>query len=274
MAELFDNVFNPQSIYETLFFNVKPVLTYPNLKELEDNDEPIFERWKYLSKSKYGFDLDVTHGVAGTMTDETPENGEKIYQDRAVYYPEFTKIVAITYATLYVEDGTLKRYMKKIVDKDEFVVLNTFMDGLRQLSSDGMKATPHYFPTLCGHNVLKHDIPLLIKRFVSHRNNFDEDKKSIPYILKHCLKQKPWESGVIDTANVWKFGGYDNTPLMLIGDFLNLKKSVKLLPLPEVSKKYWETVETNPKEALDFISLQSATQTNFVIQIMNELRQL
>ena len=274
MAELFDNIFNPQSIYETLFFNVKPVLIYPTLKELEKENKAMFERWKYISKSKYNFDLDVLRFVAGTMTNETPENEENIYLDNAVYYPEFSKIVAITYATLYVEDGMLKRFMKKIVDNDELVVLNTFMDELKQLSSDGMKSTPHYFPTLCGHNILKHDIPLLIKRFVFYRDNFDEKDKNIPHILKHCLTQKPWESGVIDTVNVWKFGGYDNSPLMLISDFLNLKKSVDLLPLPEVSKKYWETIDDNPEEALKFVSLQSAIQTNFVIQIMNELRQL
>jgi len=273
MAELFDNVFNPQSIYDTLFFNVKPVLIYRNLEELEKENQPMYERWKYLSKSKHNFDLDVIHAVAGTMTDETSEHGEKIYEEHAVYYPEFAKIVAITQAELRAEDGTLKRFMKKFVDNDEVVVLMAFMNELSQKSSDGVKSTPPYFPTLCGHNVLKHDIPLLIKRFVLHRNQFEN--KQIPYILKHVLNLKPWESGVIDTVNVWKFNGYDNTPLMLIADFLNLKKTVDLLPLPDVSRKYWELMQDDKEdEALKFVSLQSATQTNFVIQIMNELRHL
>ena len=82
------------------------------------------------------------------------------------------------------------------------------------------------------------------------------------------------KSVVIDTLNVWKFNGYEKTPLMLIADFLDLKKVVDLKPLDEVSKKYWELVETEPDKALEYVSLQSATQTNFVIQIMNELRQL
>jgi hypothetical protein len=63
-------------------------------------------------------------------------------------------------------------------------------------------------------------------------------------------------------------------PLMLISDFLGLKKTVDLLPLDEVSKQYWEMVGTDEEKALEFISLQSATQTNLVIQLMNRLRQL
>ena len=260
MAELFDIVFNPQAIYETLFFNVKPVLIIPNVDDLKLKNQQLYNRWNNLAKTKYN--------------KEYPEDtkAQTVYEEHAVYYPEFTKIVAITYATLYAEDGTLKRYLKKIVNDDEVVVITEFMNQLAQLSSDGVKSSPKYFPTLCGHNVLKHDIPLLLKRFIVNREKFENNK--VPYILKHVLNLKPWESGVVNTVNVWKFNGYDNTPLMLIADFLGLKKSVDLLPLPEVSRTYWELVDENPEEALKFVSLQSATQTNFVIQLMNELRQL
>jgi len=62
--------------------------------------------------------------------------------------------------------------------------------------------------------------------------------------------------------------------LMLIADYLGLKKTVDLEPLPDVSRQYWEMVKTEPEKALDFVGLQSANQTNVVIQLMNELRQL
>ena len=262
MGELFDNVFNPQEIYETLFFNIKPVLNYHNLDDLLEKNFSMFRRWEYLAISKYN----------NKYSKNT--KAQTIYEKHAVYYPEFTKIIAITYAKLYAEDGTLKRHMKKIVDNDEFVVLSTFINELHQISSDGVKSNPQYFPILCGHNILRHDIPLLIKRFILHRDKFKKNQK-LPYILKYCLNLKPWESGVIDTVNVWKFNGYDNMSLMLIADFLGLKKTVDLLPLSKVSKTYWEMCNNNNSEdALKFISLQSATQTNFVIQIMNELRQL
>jgi hypothetical protein len=261
MAELFDEVFNPSRVYNTLFFNVKPVLRYKTIEELKQEKPTLHERWEYLTKSRYN--------------DRYPNDtkAQTIYEKHAVYYPEFSRIVAITYATLYVDEGKVKRYMKKIVNDNEFIVLATFIDELHQISSDGAHSNPQSFPTLCGHNIIGHDIPHLIKKFVLYRNRF-ENNKQIPLILKKALTTKPWESGIIDTLNVWKFNGYEKTPLMLIAEFLDLKKVVDLESLDEMSRKYWELVETEPEKALEYVSLQSATQTNFVIQIMNELRQL
>jgi hypothetical protein len=198
---------------------------------------------------------------------------QSTYSEKAIYYPEFSRIAAITYASLYSDNGTLKRSFKKIVNEDEYIVIATFMDVLHLLSSEGVKSNPQFFPMLCGHNIINYDIPMLIKRFVLHRNKF-ETNKQLPLLLKKSLNAKPWEANVIDTVSVWKFNGNDYTPLMLIADYLGLKKTVDLNALPDVSKKYWEMVEVNSTEALEFVSLQSATQTNLVIQLINELRQL
>jgi len=271
---LFDDVFNKASIYETLFFNVKSVLIYPTIRDLEEKNKLLYDRWKYISKSKYGFDMEVGHHEAGAAQDLTPIYTQKTYEDNAPYYPEFSRIVAITYATLDTENGTLKRFFKKIANENEYIVIATFMDVLHWLSSEGVKSTPQYFPALCGHNIISSDIPLLIKRFILHKNEFEPNNRHLPFILKRVLNIKPWESGVIDIVNVWKFNGFDNTPLMLIGDYLGLKKTVDLLPLPDLSKYYWQNVGEKPEETLEFIALQSATQTNLVIQLMNELRQL
>lgn len=261
MAQLFDDVFNPQGIHEMLFFNLKSVLIYPTLEELETNNKSLYERWNYLARTKY---------YADALGED---HYQTIYEKNAVYYPEFTKIIAITYATVYIEDGTLKRYMKKIVNEDEYIVLATFIDELHQISSDGSKSSPQFYPILCGHNIISHDIPHLIKKFILYRDRFETNKK-IPLILKRSLGIKPWESGVIDIVDLWKFNGYDNMPLMLISDYMGLKKTVDLLPLDEVSRTYWEMVGTDTEKALEFISLQSATQTNLVIQLMNTLRVL
>jgi hypothetical protein len=61
---------------------------------------------------------------------------------------------------------------------------------------------------------------------------------------------------------------------MLIADYLGLKKTVDVESLPDVSKKYWSMVSEKPQEALEFVALQSATQTNLVIQLMTQLREL
>lgn len=260
---LFDEVFNKASIYEMLFFNIKAVLSYPTLNDLEEKNKPLFERWMYLSKAKFSTSSDLDDKIYQ----------ERIYQNNAVNYPEYCKIVAITYATIYSEKGVMKRFFKKIVNDDEFIVLATFMDVLHQLSSEGVKSTPQYFPTLCGHNIISYDIPLLIKRFVLYKDKF-ETNKQLPFILKRALNTKPWESGIVDIVNVWKFNGFEYTPLMLITDYLGLKKTTDLLPHNELSTYYWTNIEAKHDETLEYMSLQSATQTNLVIQLMNELRQL
>jgi len=264
MAALFDEVFTPTNIYEMLFFNVKSVLEYPTLEELEAQNKPLFERWQYLAKTKYN---DIP---AGQFVDMAVYSQKK-YEENAPYYPEYSRIIAITYATLYLENGNIKREFKKICNEDERLVIETFMAELHVLSSAATKSSPPFFPPLCGHNIISHDIPLLIKRFILLSSKF-ETSQQLPLILKRCLNIKPWESGIVDTVNVWKFNGYDNMSLMLISDFLKLKKSVDLLPLDEISRYYWENINKNSKETLDFIALQSATQTNLVIQLMNELR--
>lgn len=266
---LFSEVFNRANIYDMLFFNIKAVLIHPTLDDLREKNPVLYKRWRHLYATKYlpaemNYDLGSEH--IKLVEDE-------IYLEKAIYYPEFSRIIAITYASLTSENGQPQRFFKKIVNEDEFIVIATFIDVLHQLSSEGVKSTPKYFPMLCGHNIINYDIPLLIKRFVLHRKKF-ETNKQLPFILKNCLDSKPWESTVVDTVNVWKFNGNDYTPLMLIADYLDLKKTTDLDTLIDVSKNYWKTINENPEQTLEYVALQSATQTNLVMQLINELRQL
>jgi hypothetical protein len=257
MATFFEEVFNKSSIYNMLFFNVKSVLIHPTLSDLEKNDKQLFDCWQYIAKTKYR----INDMVTKEYVDET-------YLTNATHYPEFCKIVAITYAKLSVENNTLKRDLRKIVDNDEKVVIDKFMDYLYQVSGGGN------LPILCGYNIVSNDIPLLIKRFILLRNKSEDKSKQIPIILKRALNIKPWESGLIDVINVWKFNGFDNMPFNIICDCLGLKKTIDLLPAKELSDYYWSNINDFPKETLDHVSLQSATQTNLVIQFMNEIRQM
>lgn len=269
--ELFDEVFNPGSIYDMLFINTKAVLTYPTLDKLKEN-QGLYDRWKYLADSKY-------HAGLVTNLALLEEN----YENNAIHYPEFSRILAITYGTVRIENGVPKRYLKRIANEDEYQVLSMFMDILYGISSEAVQSSPPYFPILAGHNIVNYDIPLLIKRFLAHKDKFKDAKRSensgainnlLPLMLKKVLSAKPWDSKVIDTVNVWKFNGNDYTPLMLISEHLGLKKTVDLDTLSDVSKKYWSMVGEKPTEALEYVALQSATQTNLVIQLLTQLREL
>ena len=254
---LFNDVFNKSTIYDSLFFNIKAVLIYPTLDKMKEECISLYDRWMFLAGTKYG-DINISEEYSQTK-----------YEEKAILYPEFTKIVAITYATLYAKDGKLERYFKRIANDDEAIIITAFMDVLRELSSEGMQSTPYQFPILCGHNIIANDIPLLMKRFLVNRTN-----ESLPYILKRALDTKPWESGIIDTINVWKFNGFMNGSLMLVSEHMELKKKVDLETNADISRYYWKNIEVDAEKTLEYISLQSATLTNLVIQLMNELRQL
>ena len=179
--EVFDIVFNKQKIYETLFFNIKSVSTYGDVRDLKENEPEVFKQWETICKTKYNVNR---MGLPGDDAYLMLLNDS--YVEKAMYYPEFSKIVAITYATVYVEDGQLKRHFKKIVNPDEFEIIKVFNDVLTQISSDGVQSNPQYFPTLCGHNIINNDIPLYLKRLIAFRNEFESKENLIPLILKNA----------------------------------------------------------------------------------------
>jgi hypothetical protein len=277
--ELFEEVFHRLNIYDKLYFNVKAVLEFPTLNILKEQNPALYERWKYMVRNKYhtearayanDWNINIT---ASELNEESAASD--IYKEKAVYHPEFCKIIAITYGTLYPKDnGEIGRNLKKIINDDEYTIIATFMDVLHQLSSDAINSSPQHFLTFCGHNITNYDIPLLLKRYVLHRSKFIENQKLIPLMLKKCLSAKPWDSGIVDTVNVWKFGGNNYETLMLIADFLQIKKTVDVQAMPEMSREYWNKFASSPHDAQEYVALQSATQTNLAMKLMIELRQL
>lgn len=257
---IFEAAFNKASIYDMFFLNIKSVLEYPTLNDLKNKNDKLYYQWKNISQYK-----DYLNNTI---------NNEELYQKNAVHYPEFSKIVAITYAMIHQKNGEIKRQLKKISHENEFDNIHIFMDVLHQISSNGMKSTPKYFPIICGHDIISNDIPLLIKRFLIHRKNF-EINNQLPFILKRVLNSKPWESeNIIDISNLWKFNGLNNVSLMLIAEYMGLKKNIDILNNIELSKYYWDNINNNPTKTTEFVALQSANQTNVAIQLINELRQL
>lgn len=257
MGETYELVFNKTAIYDMFFFNIKSVAKYRNLDTLKEQNILLYNEW-----------IDIFNKSDKSLTKK------EFYLKNVVNYPEFSKIAIISYANLYVEDGKLKRNLKVISHENEVEIIKTFIDVLNSVTSDGLNSSPQYMPVLCGHNITMNDIPLFIKRCIFHREELKKDEKELPVILKSYLSSKPWESNCIDTSILWKLKGIGTNNLSLLSNFLNLKKKVELLTPNKLSEYYWENIDTKPEETMDYLSLQSATQTNLVIQLINELRQI
>jgi hypothetical protein len=252
----FSEIFDRSSIYEMLFFNVKSVLTHPTIDDLMKSDKKMYENWKALSEKKY-YNTQI----------------EYTYDNYACNFPEYCKIVAITYGWVHIENNEMKKEIKGIVDDDESIVIRKFMDVLHNRSSDAVLSSPQLFPILTGYNIINHDIPLLIKRFFLYRKQY-EGNAQLPLILKKSLDVKPWEGNIVDIVNVWRFNGSEVQSLSMIADFLGLKMVGDLSTNAELSKYYWGNMKKDPQETLKYISIQSAIQTNLCMQLLNEIRSI
>ena len=260
---LYSDVFNRAKIYNLLFFNIKTITEKSSFEYLNDNQRLLWER---LSSKQYPNEILVD-----------------TYRKYGVFYPEFSKIIGLSYGYVSVgEDGNLKRELKQVINMNEGIIIETFFDILNQAAVLAKNPVNGVQPKniLCGHNIIDYDIPFLLKRFMVNKlkgNNFSDKNIVIPELIKKALDNKPWESSsVIDTSTVWKFNSYSGgkAPLESIVETLDLKRNVVMLPIEEVSSYYWKNIEIQPQETLKNIGLQALNTVNCVIQLMNEFRRL
>ena len=121
---MFKEVFNALSIYNMLFIDVTAVLESPNIESLTDEKKKL---WLALAEDK----------------------SNEYYENNAINYPEFSRIVAISYASVY-HDMTMKRRLDKISGDNEQLVIDTFFDVLNQLGDSKSII-------LCGDNIMSYD---------------------------------------------------------------------------------------------------------------------
>ena len=155
-----------------LFIDIE---TVPQFSEYTQMDERMCRLWdkkaEYLKRNEL----------------DTPE---ALYT-RAGIYAEFGKVICISAGFLKKKEFRIKSYY----GYEEDVLLREFADLLGQYY-----AKPEN--TLCAHNGKEFDFPYLCRRMLINRIK-------LPAILDNSGK-KPWEVGLLDTLELWKFGDYKN----------------------------------------------------------------
>jgi uncharacterized protein YprB with RNaseH-like and TPR domain len=160
-------------INKLLFFDIETVSSYQTLTEMRDNNIELFNLW-YKYKDMF----------INRSEEEFKDDDEKLFMRTASLYPEFSKIICISYGFI-TKKGEFK--IESACDDDEKDILMNFNLVLDKCYDLGYH--------LCGHNIKLFDIPYLIKRLFINNIN-------VPKILpRHDTK--PWEFRVIDTRDVW-----------------------------------------------------------------------
>ncbi len=161
--------------------------------------EQLPEVWKDLWADK----------ISKTM----PENfsAADSYQQRAGIQAEFGKIICISTGFFYTDKGGRMCFrLKSYAGDNETTLLQEFTKAVEKFHT----STPDMH--FAGHNIKEFDIPYISRRMLINQ-------LPLPSFLQFSGK-KPWETNLIDTMQLWKFGDYKNyTSLHLLANCLGIE---------------------------------------------------
>lgn len=168
-----------------LFLDIETVPQSPEYAELDEKMRKLWDRKAEYLKKNDSDTPDVLYGRAGI-------------------YAEFGKVICVSVGLLKKEEFRIKSF----AGYDEQALLRDFAQLLEQ----------HYSKpesTLCAHNGKEFDFPYLCRRMLVNGIK-------LPAILDNSGK-KPWEVGLLDTLELWKFGDFKNyTSLELLAALFNI----------------------------------------------------
>ena len=169
--------------------------------------------------------------------------------------------------------------MATLVLKDSYDFLNSRVKSQQVRSVLDRLYRTNKNKVLIGHNFTKFDVPFYIKRLLKYRNDLViEDKQGkpfkigIPDILKKMLIAKPWEQVVVDTADIWKFGGISKPSLKQIERFVDYKRDDKEVLNENINKYFWGTEPADREQAMKEIAMVGSSDIEIIMDFMTEMR--
>lgn len=172
------------------------------------------ELWKQLWNTK----VDRLLGE-----DETPAS---FYLKRAAIMAEFGKIICISAGYFINDNGKISLRVKSFYGHDEALLLNTVIASFNQWHNSKKLSA------FCGHNIKEFDVPYLCRRLLVNGISVP------PYLDFQSMK--PWDTNIIDTLQLWKFGDFKNyTSLNLLAACMNVPSPKDDIDGSQVGNVYW-----------------------------------
>jgi predicted PolB exonuclease-like 3'-5' exonuclease len=179
---------------------------------------------------------------------------EEYYPKRAAILAEFAKVVCISIGFFRKENDQLLLRVKSFCSHDEREILNNFVNTICQLQAH---QTKWYFT---GHNIKEFDIPFLCRRMLV--NNM-----SIPDCFDFP-NMKPWETPVVDTLHMWRFGDYRHyTTLKLLAAALGVPSPKDDIDGSQVGDIYWR--EKDLQRIAKYCQKDVVTVANILLRFKN-----
>lgn len=196
-----------ESLKNILFLDLETVAAKPSLDQMDERFQALWEK-----------------KVKNLKTESTPAES---FVDRAAIYSEFGRILVIGVGFFVETKEGLVFRCKSLANENEKQLLTEFSELLSQISSrDAWR--------LCAHNGKEFDFPYLCRRMIIH-------SVPLPKLLQ-VMGKKPWETPLIDTMEMWKFGDFKAyTSLDLMAACLGVATSKEDIDGSQVGKVYFET---------------------------------
>ncbi len=224
------------ALTDLLFIDIETVPGTPHFQELP-------EEWKALWMGK----------ISKTM----PENYsvEESYHDRAAILSEFGRVICISTGYFYTDThGENCFKIKSIAGDNERELIQIFST----LVDKFLEKRPRF--AFAGHNIKEFDIPYLCRRIMINQ-------MKLPQYLD-LSGMKPWETNLVDTLQLWKFGDFKNyVSLRLLAAALGIPSSKDDMDGSMVRSVYYE--EKNLSRITVYCQKDVLTVANIILRFKN-----
>lgn len=197
-----------KNIENIQFFDIETTSQYSTFKELETKNEALSKVWvdKYVPRFK----------------DEEDVNGDFFYTEKSGLYPEFGKIICVSFL-IYKESEGWKAYTFN--SESEVEILTKISLMFKNGREKGVKWL------LGGFNIKQFDIPYLFKRYVINNLNLPQEL--------NFEGKKPWEIELIDVYDIWKYSSFVSTSLEALSVTLGVSNPKAILEEKTVHELYY-----------------------------------
>lgn len=204
---------NPIALENLLLIDIETVSEKEDFNLLDDE-------WKELWTEK----------ISRNLPNDT--TAEDFYPMRAAILAEFAKVACISFGYFKKGADELQLRIKSLCTENESQLLNDFVATLKKLHLNNQRWT------FCGHNIKEFDVPFLCRRMLIN-------SIQIPAVLDF-QNMKPWETPVLDTLHLWRFGDYKHyTSLKLLAAVLGVPSPKDDIDGSQVGNVYWKEKDLN-----------------------------
>jgi len=165
-------------INKLLFLDIETVGITKDLKSLEEKSPHLYKMWE-----ESGYDY-----CKRRYQNDEHLSSDEMFIKKSALLPEFGKIICISVGFI-VNDEDIK--LDSFVGEEK-EILENISKLFNRIDKLGFR--------LCGHNVKNFDLPYIGKKMLVYG-------LELPKIIP-TYNDKPWETRVVDTKEVWNFNSY------------------------------------------------------------------